>query len=160
MNTFDTLKAFILTKYPQFGIGYASVVKVDGTDVILDEERQFYAGITDTRGNYFYIRDMKNIDYRAVQRGAKVAYYRALKSSRIVAVFTDKSDAEIVLKMLLNSITVNGHTVTKSDTEPTRVFKEETGQELTEKNVVIVSVDFTIAEVVSPKNCELNPCKC
>lgn len=159
MSKFDDIKNYILTNYPQFNEGYANVVKLDDNDILLDENLQLYAGINDIRGNFFYIRDMRSATYDPVQRGSRVSYYKVIRNSRIVAIYIH-GNHETVLQILINSITAKGHTVTRSNTESTSVFKEETGKPLTVMNLVIVSVDFQIAEIMSPKDCSLNPCNC
>jgi hypothetical protein len=158
-SNLNDIKEYILQKYTQFNAGYANVCKPDGTDIILDENKQLYAGIDDTHGNHFYIRDLKNDSYSPQARGARVPFYKRTKSCRIVAVYRD-GDAETVLKMLINSISAKRHTVTRSYSEPTQVFKEETGKKLTNNDLTIVAVDFEVVELTSVKDCSLNPCNC
>lgn len=158
-NKLDEIKDFILSKYPQFNVGYANVCKLDGTNIVLDEKKQLYAGIDDTKGNMFYIRELKNATYTPYHRGAKVAYYSATIPCRIVAVYSNGNE-DIVLKMLINSINSQRHSITKSNKESTTVFKEETGKTLTKSELTIVSIDFDIVSIVSPKDCSLNPCNC
>lgn len=158
-NKITEIKDYILVKYPQFNAGYANVCKPDGTDLILDENKQVYAGIDDSHGNHFYIRETKSDSFSPRARGARVAFYKRTKSCRIVAVYRD-GDAETVLKMLINSISAQRHVVTKTYSESTQVFKEETGKQLTNNDLTIVAVDFEVIEITSPKDCSLNPCNC
>ena len=55
MQSLNDIKTYLLSKYPQFNAGYANVVKLQDSDILLDEDKQLYAGIEDTKGNYFYI---------------------------------------------------------------------------------------------------------
>lgn len=158
-NKLHDIKDYILLKYPQFNAGYANVLKVDGTDIMLDENKQLYAGIDDTKGNFFYIRELKTATYTPQTKGARVAYYKSTKVCRIVAIYRE-GDEDVVLKMLINSVNANRHMITRSNKDSTSVFKEETGKPLTRKELTIVAVDFEINEIVSPKDCSLNPCTC
>lgn len=159
MANLNDIKDYLLTKYPQFNAGYANVTKLADKDIMLDENLQLYAGIEDTKGNYFYIREMKTPDFDAMKRGARVPYYRKTTACRIVGIAMEWN-VETMLKMLLNGVTAKRHFVTDAQTEAGQVFKDETGQNLTRKEFTIVAVDFNIIEVVSPRDCSLNPCTC
>lgn len=158
-NKLTEIKDYILAKYPQFNAGYANVSKPEGSDLIIDADGQNYAGIDDAHGNHFYIRDLKADNYTPVQRGARVIYYKLTRRIRIVAVYRN-GDEDTVLKMLINAISAQRHSVTSANRERTSVFKEETGKDLTRKELTIVSVDFEVNDIVSPKDCSLNPCTC
>lgn len=159
MQSLNDIKTYLLSKYTQFNVGYANVVKLQDSDILLDEDKQLYAGIEDTKGNYFYVRELKTATYDPMKRGVRVAYYKKTMPCRIVAVMVE-GNADVLLKMLINGITAKRHFVTDSQTEATTVFKEETGKNLTRKEMTIVSVDFEIIDIVTPKECSLNPCNC
>lgn len=159
MSKLSDIKDCILTKYPQFNAGYSDVSKLNDKDIMLDENLQLYAGIEDTKGNYFYIRELKSASYDPQHRGARVAYYKSTLPCRIVGIMHDGNE-DVLLKMLINGISAKRHFVTGSNKERTTVFKEETGHDLTRKELTIVSVDFEIIGIVSPRDCSLNPCTC
>lgn len=153
------IKTYLLAKYTSFDRGYSNVSKPNDTDIILDDSGQQFAGISDTDGNFFYIRSMKTSTFDPIRRGARIAYYKRTTSCRIVAVHTDANEEDIE-KLLINSVSALGHGVTKTDIERTRVFKEETGHDLTRKELTMVSCDFEVVDTVTTMNCELNPCNC
>lgn len=159
MANLNDIKDYLLGKYPQFNAGYANVVKLHDKDIMLDEDKQLYAGIEDTKGNYFYIRELKQPNFEAMKRGARVPYYQKTSACRIVGIAMEW-DVETMLKMLINGVNAKRHFVTGAQIESTQVFKDETGHDLTRKELTIVAVDFNIIEVVSPRDCSLNPCTC
>lgn len=153
------IKTYLLAKYKSFNKGYANVSKPNEKNEVLDEDGQLFAGISDQDGNFFYLRSLKSASYEPIKRGARVPYYKRTTQCKIVAIHSEASEADIET-IIVNSITSLGHTVSKVDTEKTRVFKEETGKDLTNNNFTLVSCDFEIVDTVSSKNCELNPCNC
>jgi hypothetical protein len=155
----ENIKTYLLAKYTSFDEGYANVSKPNQTDIIIDSDLQKYAGITDNNGNYFYIRSLKKTNYKPIGRGSNVAYYEAATQCRIVVVHHKASEDDIK-QILLNTIHAKRHHIDSIDTDSTRVFKEETGQNLEKKTYTIVSCDFTVTDAVSAKNCTLNPCNC
>jgi hypothetical protein len=155
----EDIKSFILDKYPTFQKGFANVSIPNGKNIVIDEYEQEYAGISDTNGNHFYIRSTKNSNYTGVKRGARIAFYKKITPCRIVAVHEDANEDD-VLKILVNAISRLGHTVLKSDIDKTRVFKEETGTDITDKQFTIVAVDFDTIEVTNGINCTIDPCDC
>ena len=155
----NDIKTYLLAKYTSFNNGYANVSKPNQKDVVIDEDGQNFAGINDSEGNFFYLRSLKVASYDPQRRGAKIPFYKRTTQCRIVVIHTDANEEDIET-ILINSISSLGHTVTKIDTEKTRVFKEETGTDLPYKHLTLVSCDFEIVDTVSTKNCELNPCNC
>lgn len=155
----NDIKTYLLAKYTSFNKGYANVSKPNQKNEVLDENEQQFAGINDQDGNFFYIRSLKACTYDAIKRGARTPYYKRTTQCRIVVIHHEANEEDIET-ILINSISSLGHTVTKIDTEKTRVFKEETGTDLPYKHLTLVSCDFEIVDTVSTKNCELNPCNC
>lgn len=155
----NDIKSYLLTKYTTFDTGFANVSKPNQTELIIDADGQSYCGIADNLGNYFYIRSLKSATYTPHQRSARIAYYDAVTQCRIVVIHHNANE-ENVLQLLINSVTAKGHRVTKSDCEATRVFTEETGAKLNTNEFTLVSVDFEVTEIISSKNCTLNPCDC
>lgn len=153
------LKTYLLAQYDYFDKGHANVSKPNQTDIILDEDGQNYAGITDTDGNYFYLRSTGAQSYDAIRRGARVAYYNVTTQCRAVCVHKSASTDDLI-QSLVQGISAKGHVVTKAEADKTKVFREETGQNLRWNHLTLVYVDFEISEIVSAKNCELNPCNC
>jgi hypothetical protein len=155
----EAIRDFALTKYTTFITGSAPVRKIEGKDILTDYDGQNFEGITDTKTKHFYIRFTGRTNYDAQRRGANVQFYSAVSECRIVGVYAN-GDAEEILTTLINSVTAKGHTVLRSNTESTTVFREETGKDLTNKNLTLVSVDFNITQLISGRNCSLNPCDC
>lgn len=155
----NDIKTYLLAKYTSFNKGYANVSKPNQKNEVLDEDGQQFAGISDQDGNFFYIRSLKAISYDGIKRGARTPFYKRTTQCRIVVIHTEASEEDIET-ILINSISSQGHTVTKIDTDRTRVFKEETGSDLTNKNFTLVSCDFEVVDTVSSTNCSLNPCNC
>lgn len=156
------LKDYILDKYAQYNTGFANVQKPDGTDVVLDVEGQQYAGIADNKGNYFYIRSLKDSRYTVMGRSCRPLYYQRVTTCRIVSLMKGVND-ESHLQAVVNAVSMKGHDVTRSVTERTQVFFEETGtRNITDglKTVSLLYVDFEITDVVSAKNCSLEICEC
>lgn len=153
------LKTYLLTKYDFFDKGYANVGKPNQSDIILDEDQQQYAGITDTDGNYFYLRATGSQSYDPVKRGARIAYYHVTTQCRAVAVHSVANTDELI-QALVEAISAKGHIVRKSEFDKTKVFREETGQNLKYNDLTLIYVDFEVNELVSAKNCTLNPCNC
>lgn len=159
MDKQEEIKLFILSNYTFFDNGYSNVVKPDNTNIYLDANKQVYVGINDTNGNFFYIRDTKDVTYEAIKRGARIQYYNAKHRCRIVAFTTDAKE-DVILKSLINSISSSGSILVNSDTDSTRVFKIETGAELIRNEYIIVSCDFIYSDILNIKDCSLNPCNC
>lgn len=160
MQELEDIKTHLLTKYAStFNTGFANVSKPNQTNVVMDANEQEYAGIQDSKGNYFYIRSLKETDYTAVKRGARVAFYGTTTKCRIVAV-CKTCDEGTLAEVLMAAITSQRHTVKSIDTDKTRIFKDETGHDLTTKNITLVAVDFTVTGIAGNKNCELNTCNC
>jgi hypothetical protein len=153
------IKNYLLTKYTSFDRGYANVSKPNRTDLIIDEDENEFKGLSDTEGNYFYIRSLKTSTFEPIHRGARIAFYKKTTQCRIVAMHTNANEEDIET-ILISSITSQGHNVSKTDLEKTRVFRDETGTDLTKKDYTLVSCDFEIVETVNTKNCSLNPCNC
>ena len=152
------IKNYLLTKYDYFTKGYANVSKPNLTTIIIDEDNQQYAGITDTDGNYFYIRSDKKATFTPIRRGARIAYYSSRTACKIVAVHHN-GDAEDIATTLMEGISSQGHQVTATDTDSSRVFRNETNTDLTNPSLTVVSVDFEVTQIRSARNCELNPCE-
>lgn len=155
----DALKTAILTKYTTFSSGESGVRKIDGKDILCNFEGTAFSGISDTRNNTFYIRFSGNTSYEPMRRGARVQFYSAVSECRIVGTYVNGNAADM-LQTLINGVTGMGHVVTKSNTESTTVFREETGQDLTQNSMTLVAVDFNITQIVNGANCTINPCDC
>jgi len=156
----ENIKTYLLTKYSTFQHGHANVSKPNGSDVIIDSDGQTYAGIADNLGNYFYIRSLKETTYQPVRRGARIPYYEARTTCRIVASHTLADEADI-LQILLNSISSEGCTATSSDIERTRVFKTETGKDPSVYELpTLVALNFDVIWISKTNNCSLTPCDC
>jgi len=159
IDQLNDIKSYLLTKYTSFNTGFANVSKPNQTELIIDAEGQAFCGIADNLGNYFYIRSLKTTTYTPHKRSARIPYYDAVTPCRIVVIHHKASEEDIVT-LMINSVSSKGHRVLKSDSEATRVFTEETGGKLTSNDFTLVSVDFEINEIISSKNCTLNPCDC
>lgn len=155
----EAIRDFVLTKYTTFITGSAPVRKIEGKNILVDYDGQNFEGISDARPKHFYIRFTGRTNYDAQRRGANVQFYAATSECRIVGIY-DNGNAEELLTTLINAVTAKGHTVLRSNTEATTVFKEETGKDLVNKNLTLVAVDFNITQIVPGRNCSLNPCDC
>ncbi|AXH76555.1 MAG: hypothetical protein [Bacteriophage sp.] len=157
-----TLKDYLLNKYDVFTKGEAPVTKLQGSEVIIpvgtSDPTQ---GISpnDHSGTAFYVRYTGETTYTPIQRGARVQYYSAVSVCKLVA-YSHGNESEDILTTLVNSITMCGHVVTRSNTESTSVFRTETGTDLLNNNLQLVSVDFEVTQIVSGTICTLNPCDC
>jgi hypothetical protein len=84
-------------------------------------------------------------------------------SCRIVSIL--ETDEETHLMVILDALS-NGcqlNNITRSVTEKTQVFFEETGTRNINNwlnKVSLLSVDFDVTEIVSTKNCKPQICKC
>lgn len=157
----ENIKAFLLANYPQYNTGFANVHKPSNKDVVLDDNFE-YRGISDNNGNYFYIRSLKETRYSVLKYSCRPMTYRAVTSCRIVSIFHN-IDEEQHLAILVDSISRLGHSVTRSVTERTQVFREEVGNEKISNNLAnlhLCSVDFEVEEIVSLKKCPPELCKC
>ncbi len=161
MTQLTNLKDYILANYPEYNKGFANVSKPDGTEIVIDENMN-YAGIADNLGNYFYIRSLKEKSYKPFSRGCRVLSYEVTTKCRLVSIFHQKQD-EAHLQNIINAISYMGHVVDKSDGERTKVFFDETGTRNMNdnlKNLSLLSIDFTVTELVSAKNCKPPICEC
>lgn len=151
---------YLKEKYSFFQHGFANVVKPDDAAPVMDENLNKYVGISDTFGNYFYIRTLQLTDYEPVRRGARVAFYNAQTRCRIVFIghFDDTDD---IKKIAIDGISAKGHVLNSIDTDLRRIFQTETGKPL-DKDIKLnlLAVDFTVSQILSSKLCELNPCNC
>ena len=157
----ENIKAFLLANYPQYNTGFANVHKPSNKDVVLDDNFE-YRGISDNNGNYFYIRSLKETRYSVLKYSCRPMTYRAVTSCRIVSIFHN-IDEEQHLNILVDSISRLGHSVTRSVTERTQVFRDEVGNEKISNNLMnlhLCSVDFEVEEIVSLKKCPPNLCNC
>lgn len=154
-----TLKDYILDKYDAFVKGEAPVTKLQGSEVIVGLGDVTAISPNDHSGTAFYVRYTGETTYTPIQRGARVQYYSAVSVCKLVA-YSHGNDSEDILTTLVNSITACGHVVTRSNTESTLVFRTETGTDLLNNNLQLVSVDFEVTQIVSGTNCTLNPCDC
>lgn len=155
----DILSNAILTKYSTFTSGEGAVRKLEGVEILTNFEGNEFEGISDTKPNSFYIRYSGKTTYVNQKRGARVQFYSAISLCRIVGVYRNGNAAEL-LQTLINGVTGQGHVVTSSNIEATTVFKEETGQDLTDQTLTIVAVDFEITQIINGANCTINPCDC
>ena len=161
MNILDKIKEDLLTNYPLFNDGYANVSKPNGTDIVMDENGN-YSGISDNKGNYFYIRDLKESVYRPFTRSCRVLSYEVTKTYRIVCIARDVNEVELELA-LINAISENACVVSRTVSSKTQVFFEETGtKNITDtfKNVSLLLVDFEQTSLISAKNCKTLNCEC
>lgn len=154
----NDIKTYLLTKYDYFTKGFANVSKPNQSNMIIDEDNQQYAGISDTEGNYFYIRSDKKATFTPIRRGVRIAYYSSKTTCRIVAVHHN-GNADDIATSLMEGLSAKGHVVTSIDTDSTRVFRNETNTNLTDPSLTIVAVDFEVTQIKSARNCELNPCE-
>jgi hypothetical protein len=161
MNILDKIKTDLLTNYPQYNDGYANVSKPSGTEIVMDENGN-YSGISDNKGNYFYIRDLKEATYRPFNRSCRVLSYEKTSTYRIVSITSGLNEEELQLA-LLTAISENGCVVSRSVSSKTQVFFEETGtRNITDsfKNVSLLLLDFEQTSLISAKNCKTLNCEC
>lgn len=157
----NAIKDYLLDKYSEFNAGYANVQKPNWTDVVMDTERQ-YVGIRDDRGNYFYIRSLKQATLSPRGQGCRVQFYERTTACRIVAVMRGAPE-ENIARVLVDAVSRHGCAATRIQTERTQVFFEETGtRKITDglHGLNLVAVDFDVVDVMSAKDCNLNLCDC
>lgn len=151
----------LLATYPQYNEGYANVFKPSQKDIVINDAGD-YCGIADNNGNYFYIRSLKETRYTPKYTSARPIAYNAKTTCRIVSVLhSDNPQAHV--DALISAVSNAGHFLTRAVYENTLVFKEETGNDLTNLNTVgmsFVLVDFDVEEIVSAKKCPPELCKC
>jgi hypothetical protein len=154
----EKIKDYLLATISEFNQGFANVSKPDGTDFVIDDNG-IYRGISDQHGNYFYLRSLKESRYSKYQRNS----LQKTTSCRIVSIL--ETDEETHLMVILDALS-NGcqlNNITRSVTEKTQVFFEETGTRNINNwlnKVSLLSVDFDVTEIVSTKNCKPQICKC
>ena len=157
----EAIKTYLLTKYDIYHNGYANVEKPNGTEIVIDENGQ-YAGITDNKGNYFYIRSLKESTLEATQRNCKPQFYKRVTKCRIVSIIRDAKENEHSLA-LIEAISRNGHEANRSVTNRTQVFFEETGTRKINDSINKLSlclIDFDVVDIVSARSCKQEICKC
>ena len=159
MQQLTDIKDYILSKFDSFDNGFANVAKPNNSNIVHDDGMQNYVGIADNLGNYFYIRSLKEQNYSIIKRGGRAKYYERTTNCRIVIVHHDFNETDC-LHIAMRSLSAKGHTLTASDTDKTRVFRNETGTDLTANIHTIISADFTVRDVVTAINCETLNCDC
>jgi len=161
MTQLETIKDYLLANFTEYNQGFANVTKPNGTELIIDEFGN-YSGISDNKGNYFYIREMKESNFRPFTRSCRVLAYEKTSKCRIVSLIHNANE-DAHSQILIDSISFNGGVVTRSVSEKTQVFFEETGtRNITDtfKNVSLLLIDFEITELLSAKNCKPLICEC
>lgn len=162
------LKNYILEKNPKtFVKGYAGARQYDsGKIVIYDAFEGEFAGLQDTKNNYFYIRYKDNITLDiAEERSTSCTELEGVSPFRLVA-WVYNADIEKLTQALLNDIMMVDFFSELSTTDkkkytdlavlfesieldPEEIYKEETGVTDSNKiklvkNAVLVAIDFGI----------------
>ena len=160
-DTLDALGKLILHTYPVYNEGYTNVFKPSQKDIVINDKGD-YCGISDNNGNYFYIRSLRETAYTAKYTSCRPIAYDATTQCRIVSVM-HTSDYEAHRDAIIYMISRAGHFITRAVYDNTAVFREETGTDiksLTLESLSLVSVDFTVREIVTMKKCPPEICKC
>jgi len=157
----ENIKAYLLEKYTQYNQGFANVEKPNGTEIVLDDNNN-YVGISDNKGNYFYIRSLKESSLEVMQRNCRPQFYKRTTKCRIVSILKN-ADEETHSLVLIEAVSRCGHDVTRSVTNKTQVFFEETGTRKINdsfKSLSLCLLDFDVVDRVDAKNCKLEICNC
>lgn len=157
----NDIKDYLLTKYSQFHAGFANVEKPSGTDIVMDENGN-YCGISDNKGNYFFIRSLKESRFEVQQRNCRPQYYRRSTNCRLISIMNGVNNEQHEM-VLIEAVSRLGHAVTRTVTDRTQVFFEETGtRNITDglKLLSLILVDFEVIEIVNAKDCKLELCEC
>lgn len=157
----ENIKAYLLEKYTQYNQGFANVEKPNGTEIVLDDNNN-YVGISDNKGNYFYIRSLKESSLEVMQRNCRPQFYKRTTKCRIVSILKN-ADEETHSLVLIEAVSRCGHDVTRSVTNKTQVFFEETGTRKINDSFKYLSLcllDFDVVDRVDAKNCKLEICNC
>lgn len=157
----EKIKDRILMLYPNYNTGFANVKKPVGGEMILDDANN-YRGISDQYGNYFYIRSLKESTWKARKYSSRPLMYDVDTQCRLVSIHHD-IDEELHESIIVSTLSLLGHPVSKTITERTQVWKQEVNNvEINNwlDTVHLLSVDFTVSQLISAKICPPEICQC
>lgn len=176
-SVLDHIKANILSLNPNtFQNGYAGARQLqDGKPTVYDNSEGQYVGLTDNKGNYFYIRYLGNIEIDIAPDDSRSTSCEELQGNapvRLVA-WVNKGDLGKLIEVLLNDISsTDFNTMTQAARErfsdikftfsaiqpdPEQIYKDETLETendnvQTAKGVTLVAIDFGIVFNYKMKN--------
>lgn len=144
------------------GVAYAQ--KVYNKNEIIDKDGKVYVGITDTKGNYFYLLDSRSTTYTKLGGNNCRNRYQARRN--VVAVFVVKKlELELFVPIIISTISNNGGLITSSNTDSSSVYQNQTGDDSPRIDFnywSIFSISFSVNDVVnSIERCITDEiCKC
>jgi hypothetical protein len=129
--------------------GHANVQLVYNKNIIVDQDGQQYAGITDTEGNTFYVRSVKDTTFNQISRCANIRY--KAKSPCEIVFTIRKMDVEKFAEGVIPHVSKAG-LISKLSTDSAAIYIKETGDKsptIDFKEWQLVKIEFSVIYAVN-----------